>query len=191
MLRALLIGSVRFALYGLLAVVILVALNPGFWSNPITMLQALLAERSNEINIQVANTPYPLITLPQRLETIITYPMIHQDFGTFEPGENERYYSSLLAGQPLNNLLGWFLIILVGVGIGVSVWRVRQPGHESRVFYMGLLTWLVILIIALLTNPLPWQRYYVPLIPIYTLLIGVALHGFWNVIRLRTALSEN
>ncbi len=185
-LRRLALGSIRFILFGFASVLILIILNPGMWSNPVDMLQRLLAERSNETTNQVASTPDAMLTLPARFTPLVRFPFMHRDNSNFEPGENERYYSSLYSGQPLDNLLGWLLTILVGVGIVISIRRAaRLPELMARSFYAGLLIWLVVLVVTLLTNQLPWQRYYVPLIPVYTLFIGVVAHAVWLLLRQR------
>ena len=52
----------------------------------------------------------------------------------------------------------------------------RLEEHSlAKTHRLGLLFWLGITILSLLVNPLPWQRYYLPLIPIVTLLAGFAL----------------
>ncbi len=191
MLRRLALGSVRFVLFGLGAVAILIILNPGMWSNPPDMLQRLLAERTREMSNQIASTPDALLTLPARIPPIITFPFVHRDNSNFEPGENERYYTSLLIGLPLNNLLGWTFVILTGAGIVLSVLRVIRPrDFASRTFYAGLLIAFAVQLIGLLTNPLPWQRYYLALIPLYTLFIGVTAHAVWTLIRARVLASQ-
>jgi hypothetical protein len=42
--------------------------------------------------------------------------------------------------------------------------------------------WLAGTLVMLLLNPLPWQRYYLPLIPIYTLLSSVGLRALTGLI---------
>lgn len=184
--RTLLTGVARFGLYGLLAVGIFIVLNPGLWSNPPGLLQKLFSERTAVINIQASSIPNALETLPQRFEAIVTFPLIHRDTSAHDAGEGRRYFPSLLAGQPFDNLLGWLLTLLAGVGLLVTVRRAWQTEMAARTFYTGLVIWLGVLILLLLTNPLPWQRYYVPLIPAMTLLIGVAAHSLWNWLKMRT-----
>ncbi|HUN06183.1 MAG TPA: hypothetical protein PLQ56_06260 [Aggregatilineales bacterium] len=36
--------------------------------------------------------------------------------------------------------------------------------------------WLAVTVANLLLNPIPWQRYYLPLIPVYAVLIGMAVN---------------
>ena len=38
--------------------------------------------------------------------------------------------------------------------------------------------WLAVTVANLLLNPIPWQRYYLPLIPVYAVLIGMAVNTF-------------
>jgi hypothetical protein len=42
------------------------------------------------------------------------------------------------------------------------------------------MVWLGVMIAAALVNPLPWQRYYLSLIPVMSLLAAI---GFWVLLR--------
>ena len=49
----------------------------------------------------------------------------------------------------------------------------------------GLLVWLLLTLAAMMLNPLPWQRYYLPLLPLSSLLtaLGMAQVIMWIVRR--------
>ena len=63
-------------------------------------------------------------------------------------------------------LLGIPLTGLAGFGLAVAGRR-RQ---------WGLWLWFAVSAASALVNPLPWQRYYLPLVPVATLLAGVGIH---------------
>jgi hypothetical protein len=44
----------------------------------------------------------------------------------------------------------------------------------------GILPWLLLTLASLLANPLPWQRYYLPWLPLATILAGI---GFVKLVR--------
>ncbi|MBZ0290378.1 MAG: hypothetical protein K8I30_22325, partial [Anaerolineae bacterium] len=44
----------------------------------------------------------------------------------------------------------------------------------------GVLPWVLLTLASLLANPLPWQRYYLPWLPVATVLAGV---GFTAAVR--------
>ncbi|MEP6988099.1 MAG: hypothetical protein ABI970_21025, partial [Chloroflexota bacterium] len=81
-------------------------------------------------------------------------------------------WSGLHTGTVIGSLLT--LLALVGVVILLKAWRTWE---------IGVLVWLAVTVASLLVNPLPWQRYYLALYPLATLLtaIGVvAIIGWLN-----------
>ena len=78
--------------------------------------------------------------------------------------------SSPFSGLQFGSILGGALTLLAGVGIAVFA---AQAAFAARASTRGLLLWLLLTAASLLANPLPWQRYYLPLIPAATLLAGI------------------
>ena len=68
--------------------------------------------------------------------------------------------------------------------LGAIVAAVPRLSRGSR-WVAGLHVWLLVTVASLLLNPLPWQRYYLPLIPVATVLVGV---GVSALVRLATRL---
>jgi len=68
-------------------------------------------------------------------------------------------------GVPLT-LAAWFGL----------VWLAWQGVHkyDRRGDAVGLLLWLGVTSALLMFNPLPWQRYYLPLMPIMVLMVGIS-----------------
>jgi hypothetical protein len=76
--------------------------------------------------------------------------------------------ASPFSGLQFGVVLGGTLTILAGIGILFSM---------RRGWRAGVLVWLAVTVASLLANPLDWQRYYLPLIPVATLLAGIGVYG--------------
>ncbi len=168
---------------GLLALAILVALSPALWSAPLARLRDLVEVRAELIDGMVKADPLAPTTLAQRVEGMFVQPFLApvQYFeaafwADFAPiaAEIGRYERSLLSGLHFGWALGLPLTVLAWAGAAALGWQATQsPG--TRAVAMGLLVWLAVTLASLLANPLPWQRYALPLMPVMTLLAGVGL----------------
>jgi len=165
----------KLVLSGLGAVLIFVALSPALWNDPLARFGDLIAQRQMLIDIQVASDPNAPTSLLQRIEGIIKQPFmtspVHYEVAYWAnaatiTSEIERYMASPLSGLQFGVLLALPLTLLAGVGIVATV-------QEKN--WWGLLVWFLITVASLLVNPLPWQRYYLPLLPVATILAGVGL----------------
>jgi energy-coupling factor transporter transmembrane protein EcfT len=76
--------------------------------------------------------------------------------------------ASPLSGVQFGPIVGLVLMLLAVVGMVVVV--LRDPVYRA-----GIVVWLAATLAMLMLNPLPWQRYYVPLIPIVTLLASLGI----------------
>jgi hypothetical protein len=161
---------------GVLIVALFVALSPALWSDPVARFGDLLYLRDELLNIQVAIDPVAPMSLGQRLLEIARQPFIapavHYELSSWGQSavyleEVARSAASLLAGIPFGLVLGVPLTLLAVLGAGVAFRRVRRP------LYVGLLVWLAANIAVLLLNPLPWQRYYLSLIPVAVVLSAI------------------
>jgi 4-amino-4-deoxy-L-arabinose transferase-like glycosyltransferase len=153
------------------AVVVFVALSPALWNNPLARLGDLLAEREALLDSQVKAYGAPT-TFQERAEGILLQPfmMPTQHFeaafwANAAPviAEVEHYNASPLSGIQFGMVLGGMLTLLSFIGLACAAcdsWR------------CGVLAWWGVNVAMLLVNPLPWQRYYLPLIPVSTLLAG-------------------
>jgi hypothetical protein len=159
----------------------------------------LVAERQNLIDIQVEADPLAPTTLLQRVEGVVTQPFLtpamHFEvayWASAEPITNEisRYMASPLSGLQFGWLMGIPLTLLAALGIAACMWPGLHP-QTSRAFARSLVVWLAVTIISLLVNPLPWQRYYLPLYPVASLLAGVGLQAVadWIVQKRKQNLS--
>ncbi len=172
----------------LLAGAVFIAGSPALWSNPVVRLSDLVRERQALLDSQTRAQPEGAMPVWQRIEWLVTQPFIRPTefyeaaFWGNSPlvlTEIQDYESSLWQGIPAGMVLGTLLTLLAGFGIIVAVWK-RQ---------FGLLIWLGITALSLMANPLRWQRYYLPLIPILALLAGIgALQAYtWIAQRARSS----
>lgn len=175
--RLLLTCTVRCALTGSLALLVFLALSPALWPDPPRLLLRLLQTRSELVLAQVEDwQPDSLpLTAAERIEQLLTQPflqgpMIHEvaHWSGFEAtdAEAEAWLESPLSGWQTTTAVGLALSLLTLVGLVLTL---RRPDH------VGLLAWLALTVVALMFNPLPWQRYYLPLLPITILLAATGM----------------
>jgi hypothetical protein len=162
------------------SLVIFIALSPALWNDPPARLRDLLTERAALLESQViaAGGPTPFTA---RLSGILTQPFL-QPAEIYEAGfwansaaflaEVGAYQASPWRG--IGGLLpGLALSALMLLGLGVLLRRLIVADRTQRVMSAGLLVWLLVSLVSLLVNPLPWQRYYLPLVPVAILLAAV------------------
>ena len=150
------------------------------WNDPPARLSDLLIERAALLESQVIAAG-GATTLSDRLAGILTQPFL-QPVEIYEAGfwanssafveEVRAYTESVWAGLG-GALVGAVLSAIALVGTGLLLFRLRRGDSAA----WGLLFWLLVTLATLLVNPLPWQRYYLPLLPIVVLL--AAWGGGW------------
>jgi hypothetical protein len=175
--------------------VLLLAISPALWNDPLTRASDLGAEMNAQVNLVVDILPDAPTTMEERIRAILTQPFI-QPVQFFEQAswadavpiqdEIRTYLASPLSGVQAGNIGGIGLMLLVAVGL-VSLLRLLWQGclgtdvilrvpMGGAVLLVGV--WLAVTVVNLLLNPIPWQRYYLPLIPVYAVLIGMAANTF-------------
>ena len=178
---------------GLVALALFVALSPALWSDPPARLADLVAVRAELIDIQVTADPAAPLPLADRLAALMTQPFMaapaHYEAGgwtSFEPiaAEVARYMASPLSGVQFGPVGGAAVTLLARVG-ALLLLSPRGRGPVAPGMAAGILLWMAVTVAALLLNPLPWQRYYLPLIPVLALLAGVAAARLIQLIRRR------
>lgn len=172
-----------------LIVVGFIALSPGLWSDPPARLRDLVAVRQELLNIQIVADPLAPTTLTQRTADMLTQPFLapamHYEVAGWGESpafaaEVERSQSSPLSGIPYGWALGLPLTSFMLGGVVISLRRRREPA------YAGLVIWLLAVAALLLANPLPWQRYALPLIPAAAVFAGVGIRALAGRLRTRT-----
>jgi hypothetical protein len=158
---------------GIITLLLFIALSPALWNDPVARLGDLIAQRQFLLDIQVASNPAAPTTLTQRLEGIVTQPFmtapVHYEVDFWAKAatitsEIQQYMASPLSGLQFGILLGLPLTLLAGIGLIALLFN-----HS----YWGLIPWLLLTLASLFANPLPWQRYYLPWLPVATILAGI------------------
>jgi len=187
-------STMKLIISGLLALALTVALSPALWNDPVSRVKDLTQMLQEQVTIVVSIlSPEAPTTIPQRVEGMITQPFLtpvayfeQASWGEAQPvlDSIKAYEDSPLSGLPVNPVLGIILTLLTAIGLFVTVWPRIRP-YESWSLSIVLLIWLLITLLNLLINPLPWQRYYLPLIPIDTLLAAIGVMSIVKVIQQR------
>jgi hypothetical protein len=182
-LQEMALTTAKLIVSGMLIVGLFLALAPALWNDPIARFGDLLAVRAELLDIQVTADPLAPMTLEERIENIIRQPFLtplaHYEVAAWESyqpitDEINRYMNSPLSGIQFGKWIGLALTVLAGMGI-VALFVPSVRPYREWASSLGLLVWFVLTVASLLANPLPWQRYYLPLIPIATLLTGIGL----------------
>ncbi|MDD9956988.1 MAG: phospholipid carrier-dependent glycosyltransferase [Anaerolineaceae bacterium] len=177
--QVLLAATLRCVLSAALALTIFLALSPALWPDPWGGLQRLVRVRSELVQVQVQNLQPGGVgmSLAERLDQVLTQPYLRSamfyevaSWSEYEAitAEIEIWRGSPLSGIPVNPLTGGVLSLLTLAGFA-------QIGRKPE--QVGLLAWLALTLVVLLLNPLPWQRYYLPLLPMTCLLAALGMTG--------------
>lgn len=187
-LRSFLKTTGALVVCGLLMVALFFALSPALWDDPVSRFRDLLQVRATLLDIQVAGDP---TSLGYRAVGLLVQPfMVPPQF--FEvaswgeaaaiTGEIGRYLASGLSGLPFASVLGAVATGLMLAGMAVALLRRVRPFGDWATA-VGLFAWWGITALSLLANPLPWQRYFLPLIPPAALFAAIGALGLWAAAR--------
>ena len=196
--RSLIASTLKLAASGLLALALVVALSPALWNDPVSRVKDLTQMLQEQVTIVVSIlAPNAPTSIPQRVEGIITQPFMtpvayfeQASWAEAKPVMDSiaAYEATPLSGIPVNPITGIVLTLLAAVGLVAVMWPRIRP-YESWSISVVLIIWLLITLLNLLINPLPWQRYYLPLIPIDTLLAAIGVMSIIRVLRQRNTPS--
>jgi hypothetical protein len=178
-------GSI--AIVSILALALFIALSPALWNDPLTRLADLVQVRADLLDSQV-KAAGSAASLESRVTALLTQPFLapvqFYEAPTFdvEPIHQSitAYMNTRFAGVHSAPLLGVVLTLLALLGIVAPLvyptWRILSPPHDR-----GLLLTLLIIVASLLLNPLPWQRYYLPLTTVLCVYAALGLQTFMRV----------
>ena len=189
-MRAFLTVGIRLTICGVLLIGLFIALSPGLWSNPLLRIRDASLARISAMNGQMHDDSIEApSTMSRRVNDIFTQPFIkplaHSEgsYTNLDAAQHDliaAYDASPISGIHFGMPLGVPLTLLAIFGFIVNF----LPGvrtYRSFALSIGMLTWLFINIGVLLWLPLPWQRYFLSLIPVYTVFAAV---GLWSLVRL-------
>jgi hypothetical protein len=165
------VGSLAIA--GLLSIGVFYALNPAWWVNPLSAAGTVLELRQKLLAQQVSSFGGYANPSEQAAgfvrETILVVPMYSEvDIDGFLSEQVEliaAYEASGLAGISLG--IPGALLTCIGI---LALWRMRNAA-----------AWLIavwataMLVLTLFLTPLEWQRYYLPIYPVTSLLAALGL----------------
>ena len=193
--RQLLAVTLRIVLTGLLALAVFVMLSPVLWSNPPERLQRLLETRDDLLRVQVKKWQADGLGMSsgERMNQILTQPFLRPPqfyevagWSEYEvvAAEVDAYLASPVAGLRPGGPGGAVLTLLLAPGVVLTLRQRRR---------VGLLVWLMLTLAVMLLNPLPWQRYYLPLLPLTSLLAALTLAQviMWLASRANFHLEKN
>ena len=172
------------ALAGLLAALVFLLLNPAWWRNPLAVAQEVVAGRQSLLQDQVRifggyesfsaqiSGFFEFVFMGARQYFEVD---AWQDYAPVT-AQIAAYESSGLAGLLVisgSGRLGALSLLLCGFG---AMSLLRDPGPGSQVKWL-LGIWIIGSALSTLwLTPLPWARYYLPLLPALILLVSIALH---------------
>lgn len=172
-------------------------LNPVLWKAPVTAIQTAVNLRldfsQRQIQeLQTLGSPLVLGSLPERLAAALAQlfftPPAAADVGNYraELAEETRLYLQ----NPLHSLMrspagGGLLLALTLAGLFLCLWKgladFQRAEGQAPVMLAGL--FLAQFAALLETVGVPFQRYYLPLIPFTCLFAGLALQQAWTLIQ--------
>jgi hypothetical protein len=160
------------ALYCAAFLLVVALLHPFAWARPLEALQAAVRARQALAASQTNDRPdQALDTLDRKLIAMVgslyLTPPVFAETGNYqrETRAAEAAYlanplHSLFRSLPAGALL--FTLSLFGFGLGIRA-AIRGPGRQKLVVLLAATLVQAAALLALV--PLPWQRYYMPLVP--------------------------
>jgi len=179
----------KLLLCTLLTLLFYFVITPGLWYDPLARVQDMINGRLDAIRVQVDIDPNAPTTLEERAADIISEPFMmplqHYELAPVRDSlaQDEQiaaYMVSPLSGLQFGPILGGLLTLLAFYGLVVNAVPSVRP-NRSWALAIGLYLWLAVNVVVLMDTPLPWQRYYLSLIPVMTLLCGVTLVSLIHV----------
>lgn len=180
---------IQAAVYTALFAAITFILNPFLWGSPLPALRDALAERQALIQAQSRDLgneseAQVLSTLGEKSDAVLAQlffgPPAVQDVRNYESALAEIYESYL--ANPLHTLLtGWIggaiALFLFFTGLALILFQVLRAKTIKREQFLIFASFLLQLAAILAVIRIPFQRYYLPLVPYVTLFIAYSLVG--------------
>ena len=176
------------------AVLIFFALQPALWSSPPERIKDLLALRSEMMSAQAQGLPLGAAGNMRLALIPFASPLqFHESIDVaghpLFAGWSATYSASSLAGLPISGAMAWVFFILVVIGIWTSFrgfFAVGEAGFTQTAPFI----WWIVIVSFLVFNPLPWQRYFLPLIPSALLLVVLGLKHAASLLSVVFALRQ-
>jgi hypothetical protein len=172
-----------------------IAGSPALWNNPADRVRDLLSVRRELLAIQAGAQPGGGLSAPERAAAIVREPFLapvaYYEVASW--GEDPTIAAETAAADrsPLNGIRwgalgGGLLTGLAGLGVGVLLTALVRGGPAAPMAAFAL-TVTAFTAGSLLFNPLPWQRYYLLLVPIAIALAIAGAAALMNALDRRVA----
>lgn len=178
----------QFCVYILTFILVIFGLNPFLWKNPMKAVEASIQSRQTLINDQVTalnaiNPNAVSISFMDKITGLIAQvfitPPMPADVGNYldETIINDQAYQA----KPINRLFrgtfgGGISLLLVLTGFSFSmlgyIKKLKCYHDPIKLLLLGAIIEFAFLLIFI---PIPWQRYYLPLIPFIIIFMAIAL----------------
>jgi len=176
----------RWMVLGGVTLLVFLALNPAWWSDPLKMPGRVLDERRSLLDSQIQGAKAAgqyYASLGDRLtglvnETFLSGPQFYEApyWEAYVGDQVARYRASGLAGR--GGGLGWGVLLAAACGVGVIALARRWREGPAWV----VLVWASVTVLALLIlTPFEWQRYYLLL---QAPLAGIGVGWMGQLVRL-------
>ncbi len=169
---------INLALYSLVFIGVIVLLNPFLWSNPVQASLAALRARQDLLHNQVAalgavRPDQVLESLPLRVLGLVAQLFINKpavaDIGNYivQTQSAEAAYFSSPFNQILRGFIGGCVLLVLSLSgfILATIRSIKSNSSSQMLIVLFLLSTLLIFITLIWFLPIPWQRYYLPLVP--------------------------
>ena len=175
----------RLLMTCLTALLVFYALNPGWWLAPLSTARTALRMRANLLRNQTA-TFGGYASAAEQADGFFRFVFAGETQYFEDPAwadynviraQIETYQGSGLAGFGVDgSSLGGWLFLLMAIGGGLHFVKNKRIRREYRWL---LMVWgLGLMALIFVVTPLPWGRYYLPLIPFVT---SMAAYGLWTL----------
>ena len=181
----------------LVAILSFLLLNPAWWASPAAMPSLIVELRADLLAGQVGwlggyesfgeqvSGFFRFVFANERQYYEVPhwagYSLITEQISAYEVSG----LAGLLAMD--SQLAGIFALLLSGGGVYALLRKRMRAGMRAL-----LLIWIVgSALFTLMITPLPWARYYLPLLPAQTLLVALALHWLAVIARARFTLGSD
>jgi hypothetical protein len=159
-------------------VLITFALNPLYWRNPMQALRASWSARQDLLQLQVDNlnrlAPEQVLNTPAKrilvmVANLFILPPSFSEVGNYqtETAPAEKNYLNTLGNNLMRGLIaGSILLSLTISGLAIGVLHaLRTDTNKRRNLTLLLLATALQVMVLILSVPLPWQRYVIPVVP--------------------------
>jgi hypothetical protein len=159
-------------------------LNPVYWKSPVAAIQAGIAQRSDlseRMRVDYRTSKNPLEQTAFLIAQVFIQPPAVADVLNYQ--DDTKLQVQAYFGQPLNNLFRGFAggSVFFGLTLLGFVILVRRyfSNRDIDRYPLGvfLIIALVCLLVVLLLTPVPFQRYYILLIPLFSIAQSTALRA--------------